>query len=389
MLIDRLGQHGDGISEDGVWPGGLPGDEVKNGGLVPTSPHRQDPPCSHFGTCGGCLLQHASDAFLAQWKQDEVARQLSTFGLESPIRSIKTSPPQSRRRATFAGRRTKKTVVLGFHGRRSDEIVPIRNCHLVVPEISDAFPTLRNLTRLSASRKGSVRIAVTTSHAGLDVAISDARNLDVSMMQSVVEAAQSLARLTWNDELVFQNAPPYQIMGTAEIVPPAGGFLQATQEGETALRTSVIEAIGDARHITDLFAGCGTFALPLTQQADVHAVEGDAEMCKAMLNGWRAAGGLRPLRVTCRDLFQEPLTPAELKTAAVILDPPRAGAARQSAEISKSSVPVIAMVSCNPASFARDTATLVKSGYRLDWIDVVDQFRWSPHIELVAKLARV
>ena len=179
-------------------------------------------------------------------------------------------------------------------------------------------------------------------------------------------------------------------MGRALVVPPPGAFLQATAEGEAALLDAVRDAVGDAARIVDLFAGCGTFALPLAEQADLRAYEGDAAMIAALDRGWRQAPGLHRLTAEARDLFRRPLEPDEFKGVdAVVIDPPRAGAEAQCATLARSQVPVIAMVSCNPVTFARDARALVAAGYRLDWVQVVDQFRWSAHVELAARLSKL
>ncbi len=159
--------------------------------------------------------------------------------------------------------------------------------------------------------------------------------------------------------------------------------------GPSALLQAVSLAIGPAKKIVDLFAGSGTSSIPLAERAEVHAVEGDAAMMAALDKGWRMAEGLR--RVTCeaRDLFRRPLEPDEFKgVEAVVIDPPRAGAEAQVATLARSKVPVIAMVSCNPVTFARDAKVLIAGGYRLDWVQVVDQFRWSAHVELVGRFSR-
>ena len=180
--------------------------------------------------------------------------------------------------------------------------------------------------------------------------------------------------------------PPVQRFGAAKVTPPPGAFLQATPHGEAALVTAVREAVGEARHVIDLFAGCGTFSLPLADQAEVHAVEGDAAMTAALDHGWRMSTGLKPVTTEARDLFRRPLLPDELaKTDAVVIDPPRAGAEAQIAEIVKAMPPVLAYVSCNPVTFARDAAVLIAAGYTLNWVQVVDQFRWSSHVELAAQ----
>jgi 23S rRNA (uracil1939-C5)-methyltransferase len=201
--------------------------------------------------------------------------------------------------------------------------------------------------------------------------------------------AEDFARLAWEGEVVVTRRVPFQAMGTARVVPPPGAFLQATAEGERALVGAVRAAAGGARRVADLFAGCGTFSLPLAVGAAVLAVEGEAAMLAALAEAARRTPGLRPVRTEARDLFRRPLLAGELGGFdAVVIDPPRAGAEAQSRELARSGVPVIAAVSCDPASFARDAAILVAGGYRLDWVQPVDQFRWSGHVELAARFSR-
>ncbi len=401
VTIDRLGRQGDGVAGDLRAPFTLPGERVRGpveGGrldvaeILAVSPDRVAPPCPHFGACGGCALQHASDGFLAGWKTDVIARALAARGLAAPLRPIAVSPPGSRRRATFAGRRSRKTVTLGFFARRTDRIEPIGRCALLAPEIMAAAPALRELVGLATSRARPVRLAVTASDAGLDVAVRDGKPLDAALRARLAALAvgHDLARLTWDDEPVAVVRPPLQRMGAARVAPPPGAFLQATPQGEAALIASVREAVGDARRLADLFAGCGTFALPLADTAEVHAVEAAEPMLAALDAGWRTAPGLRRVSTERRDLFARPLLPAELsRFDAVVIDPPRAGAEAQARALAASSVARIAAVSCEPASFARDAAILVAGGYRLDWVQPVDQFRWSGHVELAARFTRI
>jgi 23S rRNA (uracil1939-C5)-methyltransferase len=194
-----------------------------------------------------------------------------------------------------------------------------------------------------------------------------------------------LARLAWGDEVVVTRRAPVQAFGAARVVPPPGAFLQATPEGEAALLAETETILAGARRIVDLFAGCGTFALPLAQRAQVHAVEGEAAMLAALDTGRRGIAGLHPLSTEARDLFRRPLLPDELaRFDAAVIDPPRAGAEAQIAEIARSGLPRLAYVSCNPVTFARDAKALIAAGYAMGPVRVVDQFRWSAHVELVA-----
>ena len=207
---------------------------------------------------------------------------------------------------------------------------------------------------------------------------------------ALTELAQKrgLARLTVGAETIVTLAPPSQSLGPARVVPPPGAFLQATRHGEQALTQAVQAHLGQAARIVDLFAGAGTFTLPLAKTAEVHAVEGAADLLEALDHGWRFGTGLRRVTTEVRDLFRRPLLPDELRYDAAVIDPPRAGAEAQVAEICRSDLPRLAMVSCNPVTFARDAQQLVSAGYTLGPITVVDQFRWSAHVELCAPFTR-
>ncbi len=400
ITINRLGLYGDGIADGPLYvPRTLPGERVtgrvdgqllRDVKIVAPSSRRVAAPCRHFKSCGGCQLQHADDSFVAQWKVDVVRHAIEAYGLDTDFRPVQTSPPRSRRRAGFAARRTKKGATVGFHGQASGTIIEIPDCQLVLPELLAAVPVAEALATAGASRKTALSVMVTHSLTGLDVAVTDGKPLDGPLRQQLAAICErtGLARLSWGDEVVAMRAPPVQRLGVAEIVPPPGSFLQATEHGQQALTDAVIEITTGAGRVIDLFAGCGTFALPLSMRAEVHAVEGDAAMLSALDGGWRHAQGLKRVTTEARDLFRRPLMPDETaKADAVVLDPPRAGAEAQVAELVKSSVPRIAYVSCNPVTFARDAAELVSAGYGLDWIQVVDQFRWSAHVELVASFS--
>lgn len=404
LRIERLGMEGDGIgrgpSGNVYVPFSLPGEVVRveafaerpgRAEILTASPHRVEPACPHFGACGGCALQHASDAFLANWKLGAVTRALAAHGISAAMRPVATAPARSRRRAVFAGRRTKKTVQIGFYRRNSDEIVPIRECQLIAPKLLAALPALEALTRIGASRTNAIRLNVTQSDTGLDVAVSDAKSLTQPLRAAAVDVSAifDFARLSWNSEVVALARPPSHRLGHAIVKPPPGAFAQATPQGERALVDAVLEIVVSAKHIVDLFSGCGTFTLPLAERAEILAVEADAGMLAALDSGWRQAVGLKRVTPEIRDLFSRPLMAAELnRFDAAVLDPPRSGASAQCEQIAASNLATIAYVSCNPVSFARDAQILVASGFAIDWVQVVDQFRWSGHVELVARFVR-
>lgn len=404
LEIRKLSLQGDGIAEgpDGpvYVPFALPGEIVEGdlrGNRIPAprivtpSPDRVKAPCPHFKTCGGCSMQHASDDFMATWKTDVVRQALAGQRLEAPFRNIITSPAKSRRRAGFTGRRTKKGAMVGFHGRASGTLVDIASCVLLHPDIMAGMPAFVALTKLGATRKVAVDIAVTQSRGGLDVSVQNAIEADRTLLARLGALVEEfrLARLSWNSEVIAMRTPPVQDFDGISVTPPPGAFLQATEAGQNALTAAVLEITEGAKHVVDLFAGCGTFTLPLAKQAEVLALEGDADLLAALDAGWRRGAGLKTVQTQKRDLFRNPLLPEDLrKFDAVVIDPPRAGAAAQVAALAGSSVSRIAFVACNPVTFARDAKTLSAAGFTIDRVQVVDQFRWSSHVELVAAFSR-
>lgn len=399
--INRLGHQGDGIADGPLFaPLTLPGETVsgevdgtqlRDIRVVTPSDDRVKPPCRHFKACGGCGLQHASDAFVADWKVDVVRHALAAQGIVTEFRQIETSPVATRRRAAISARRTKKGAMAGFHQRASDVIVEIPDCQVLHPDLKPALDVAKQLAVIGASRKGELSVTATLAPEGLDISVAGGKPLDGPFQSQLAQEAQKmgLARLTWDDEVIATCFPPWQPMGKAKVTPPPGAFLQATAHGEEALLRAALEIVGDASKVVDLFAGCGTFSLPLAEKAEVHAVEGIRSMMKALDQGWRQAQGLKRVTTETRDLFRNPILAQDLRYDAVVIDPPRAGAEAQCIELAKSKVPTIAFVSCNPVTFARDAATLIRGDYKLHWVQVVDQFRWSPHIEVVGKFTRV
>jgi 23S rRNA (uracil1939-C5)-methyltransferase len=395
--ITRLGHHGDGIAEGPVYaPRTLPGEVVtgtqdgqtlRDIRIMDPAPDRVAPPCRHFRSCGGCQLQHASDAYVARWKAEVVETALAAHDIAAEISAVHTSPPRSRRRATLAARRTKAGAMAGFHARGSDTITEIPDCHLLHPDLMAGLPLARDLAQAGTSRKAPLAVTLTASRAGLDVAVTGGKPADGPLRATLAGLAQmhDLARLAWDGEVIVTRHAPEQVFGPARVVPPPGAFLQATAQGEAALLEAAAHILSGAAHIVEFFAGCGTFTLPLARQARLHAVEGDAAMLDALDRGWRHAQGLKPVTTDARDLFRRPLLAEELtRFDAALLDPPRAGAEAQIAQIDAARVPRIAYISCNPVSFARDARHLIANGYEMGAVQVVDQFRWSAHVELIA-----
>ncbi|MEM9248504.1 MAG: class I SAM-dependent RNA methyltransferase [Pseudomonadota bacterium] len=404
LRIDRLGHRGDGIA---IGPTGapiyiprmLPGEEIEAeiegdrgrfARIIVPSEDRVRAPCKHYSACGGCSLQHLAEPAVADWKRAVVAQALASQGIQTGVVGPDTSPGYSRRRATFALKRTKGGALVGFHGAASHTVVDTPECHLLHPDLLAVRPALARLAELGASRKQTLSARVTCLDHGVDVSVTGGKPLSADQHARIAAicADARILRLTWEGEPVAQLARPKLTIAGISVTPPPGSFLQATAAGETALQAAVLDAVGPARQVVDLFAGLGTFSLPLAAQAEVHAVEGEAAMTAALADASRAGPGLKRVSTETRDLFRRPLEPDELaRFDAAVIDPPRAGALAQTERLAESRVPRIAAVSCNPQTFARDARRLVDAGYRVEWVRVVDQFRWSPHVELAAFFA--
>jgi len=404
LTVARLGHLGDGIAdgpEGPVFvPMALPGEVVEGAvadgrmdapKIVTPAPERVRAPCPHYRACGGCRLMHATEDFTARWKAGVVEAALAARGIAAEVPPAETVPLRSRRRAVLAGRRTKAGTLIGFHARASGVIVGISDCLVLHPALRALAPRLGPVVAAGASRKAEVALALTLTDTGVDLAATGGKPLDESLFAALAAEAEALdlARLSWGGEMVAERRVPMLRIGRAPVPVPPGAFLQAAAEGEAALVAAVREAVGPARQVVDLFCGLGTFTLPLAETAEVHGVEADARLTAALDAGWRRAEGLKRVTAEARDLFRRPLMPDELKRAeAVVIDPPRAGAEAQCRELARAAVPVIAAVSCNPVTFARDAAILIAGGYRLDWLRVIDQFRFSAHVELAARFSR-
>ena len=406
--VERLGRRGDGVAHGDAGralaaltlpgeaiEGEAQGDRIPAPRILTPSPDRVRPICAHYRACGGCSLMHASDGFTTAWKRQVVETALAARGLPAPVEGVHVSPPMSRRRAVLSGRRTKKGALVGFHARASDVIVDLAECHVMRPQITAALPLLRRITVAGASRSGELSMTVIHGPAGLDLTVAGGKPMEPALFQVLAALAEEggLARLTWQDQAgegqSITRRPPALPMGRAQVVPPPGAFLQATAEGEAALLAAVRDFSAGAARIVDLFSGCGTFSLPLAETATVHAVEGLAAPLSALDAGWRAAPGLNRITTENRDLARRPLLADELnRFDAIVIDPPRAGAEAQAREIARSTVRRIAFVSCDPVNFSRDAQLLADGGFVLKRLRVVDQFRWSPHVETVAEFVR-
>jgi 23S rRNA (uracil1939-C5)-methyltransferase len=405
LNIQRLGAQGDGVAEhDGrqvFVPFALPGEAVtvELAGdraalidVVAASPDRHVQRCSHYGECGGCSLQHLNDGRYLAFKREQVITALSFQQISAEVDPIVAIAPRTRRRAVFAAHRSGKAIHIGFHGRRSHRIVPIQDCAVITPGILALLPKLEKLAAITAPAKDALTITVTETVTGFDIALTGvARGFPADARVRAVQVAGEigLARLSINGATEMERAAPSLRAGAALLTPPPGGFLQACADSEATMVALIKEAIGDARKVVDLFAGAGTFSLPVASSATVHAAESEEAALASLDRAARRTQGIKPVTVEKRDLFRRPLTRDELKRFdAAVIDPPRAGAEAQTRELAASGIKRAAMVSCNASTFARDLKLMLDAGYRVTRITPIDQFLWSPHVEIVAQLRR-
>jgi 23S rRNA (uracil1939-C5)-methyltransferase len=363
-------------------------------------PQRADPPCPHFGPgkCGGCLLQHLTDDAYTTWKTGMLAETLARAGISGfEMRPLARTPPGGRRRAEFAAQLSHGKALIGFHARGSHTIIPIGPCPVLQPELEALLAPLREFLAAAVRKPMDLDILATRVGDAIELVFTGPAP-DTKLRQLLAEFAQraNLARIAWRTEkrhsidLIAQRRPLQIRFGEVAVDLPPGAFLQASEAGEKAIVAAVAEAIGKARRVADLYAGAGAIALAIAGgKRSVHAVERDGEMIAALDAAARRARLGGQLQTTVRDLVRRPLIGDELADFdAVIFDPPREGADAQVRALAAARVKVVVAVSCNPATFARDAKTLIDAGYRLTMVTPVDQFLWSPHLELVGEFHR-
>ena len=407
LVIDHVGHRGDGVSlssgETLYVPYTLAGETVE-ASAIPGHPDRRKllavetpsaeriaPFCPHFGVCGGCAIQHWATQPYQQWKRNIVVETLRATKVDCEVADLIDAHGAGRRRATFHARMgTPDVLRVGFSATGSHDIVPIDRCPILDPALDGALEAAWALAEALKPTGKPLDIQATATHNGLDIDVRGSGPLPPARVAALSRLAEQhrLARLTRHGELVLMRNAPTVTMGTAQVTLPPGSFLQATVQGEETLARLVLERTAKAKHVADLFCGVGPFALRLAARARVTAMDNDAGSIAALQ---KAAGcpGLKPIKAEARDLFRRPLMPAELRDIdAVVFDPPRQGAQAQAKQLAASKVPVIVAVSCNVTTFARDMRLLIDGGYKLETVVPVDQFRHTPHVELVARLAR-
>ncbi len=414
VTIERLGAQGDGIAlvegQPLYVPYSVPGDHlsvrVSGGGkkamtgeilnILTPSPNRQDPPCEVFYPCGGCQLQQLNDDIYRSWLTDRLHAPFAQHGITGyEVLEPVISPPGTRRRLGLKALKLKDKTVLGFNKQSSHQLVDIGSCPVAHVKLTELFKPLRTLLHKVLDDRMPATVHLTLTASGVDILVAAAKPLSLTDREALADFADThdIAALNWQDDgfldpVVIRREPVMDFGGTYVALPPAT-FVQATAVGEAALVDAVAQGCSGASRVADLFAGIGTFTLPLAKKAQVLAVEGAEASVQALKAGVARAGGIKQVVTKHRDLYRRPLTATELNGFdAVVIDPPRGGAQTQCGMLAGSSVERIISVSCNPNTLARDAKILVDGGYKLISLLPVDQFLWSQHLEVVATFQR-
>lgn len=394
VLIDSIGQHGDGVAEIGgervYVPFTLPGErvEISRDGergtllrVIEPSDARAEPISPYFGVCGGCSLQHMNRETYASFKRSLVEIALQHAEVETVVKPLVDATGTGRRRATLHVRK----AGAGYMRAKSHEVLDIDACPILVPTLSKHAP---RIARALQPLAGDCDVSFTLSDTGIDLSVKSERKLKPAQLAEFARTHR-LARLTFNGDPVFMAHPPSIRMGKAMVEIPPASFLQATAAAEETLAQLVVEGVGKVKSVADLFSGVGPFALRLAEGARVYAADSDRLGIAALVKAFNHVQGLKPVEAKVRDLFRDPLAPIELNPFdAVVFDPPRAGAEAQARELARSKVKTVVAVSCEPKTFARDAAILIDGGYRIESVTPVDQFAWSTHVEVVGVFRR-
>lgn len=407
VVIETIGGEGDGVAAGPIYvPFTLPGETVRATGggerreldaVLVASAERVEPPCPHFGVCGGCALQHWDHAAYLAWKLERLRKTLGLQRIETEILAPFAAPPASRRRLALHARPGKRGEArLGYKTRKSWDVIDISVCPIADPKLQAALPDLRRLAApLLKHPKSAPTLHVTLTPEGLDIEItgverkSGGLSADARMQLGEIASEVGFARVTMDGEVQYGARQPLVRVGPAVVALPAGAFLQAVPAAEAAMAAFAVEQAAGAEKIADLYCGVGTFTFRLAQIAPVYAADGHAPAIRALTSAIATAPGLKGITAETRDLARRPVLAVELKkTDTLLFDPPRAGALEQTAEVAASKVSKVIGVSCNPATFARDARVLIDAGFSLDRVFPVDQFLWSPHVELVGVFTR-
>jgi 23S rRNA (uracil1939-C5)-methyltransferase len=409
LTIDHVGHFGDGVAfADGqalyvpytlggetVEVAPAPGSHPDRRRLLQVerpSPERIAPFCPHFATCGGCAIQHWETEPYRAWKRNLVVATLAQARIACDVHPLVDAHGLGRRRITLHARvGTHDVLKVGFAAAGSHDIISVDRCPILDPGLSGALDAAWAIAEPLKPTGKPLDIQFTATDSGLDVDVRGSGPLRTATITTLSRVAEQhhLARLTRHGELVLMRTPPTITIGAAQVTLPPGSFLQATVAGEETLAALVLDHCKRAKHIADLFCGVGPFALRLAAKSRISAFDSDADAVTALQKAATSTSGLKPIKAEIRDLLRRPLVPQELRDFdAIVFDPPRQGAQAQAQQLAASKIPVVVAVSCNVATFARDARILIDGGYAIEGVTPVDQFRHTPHVELVARFAR-
>lgn len=400
--VEKLGRQGDGVAADGSFvPFALPGETAAVSGsgekrrlesVTAPSPHRVEPLCRHFGTCGGCQMQHLATEQYLEWKRGLLVEALAREGIETDARPVISFGAHQRRRVIFTAIRAEGHILLGFSQKQTNRITDLSQCPVLLPQIEARLAEFRELCAILAPKIGTMKLTALVCDNGLDIAANNGGFTPDKAKQAAIAfaGAKGWLRLALNGETLIEFSRPLLSIGKAQVSPPPEGFVQAVAGAEEAMARLALSHLAGARHVADLFSGFGAFALRLSEHSTVLAADSSGAAIAALDRAWRETGGaLKALKAERRDLFRRPLMAEELaKIDGVVFDPPRAGAEEQARELARSKVGRIAAISCNPVTLARDLRILIDGGYRVKAVTPIDQFVFTPHVEAVAEVER-
>ncbi|WP_102830126.1 class I SAM-dependent RNA methyltransferase [Bartonella bovis] len=402
VIIDHIGASGHGVAKTPrglvFIPFTLPGEVVKvaldgkygtSVALMKKSLERIDAVCKHFKECGGCMLQHWHVDAYHSWKRQLVVDTLKKYQFDVVVSPLVKCEHYSRRRIILTASMTKQGHIVGFNRYLSHDVVAIEECPVIRSQIISKLSDIRAVCALLSNHAKRFHVTVTFTDNGFDVALSGCIVHDKLIRQNMIHAAlaRGIIRLSIEGEILVEQEKPLIYFGDVCVEFSSGGFLQATSEAEDIISRIILTHLKKAKNAVDLFSGLGTFTLRMAKTMNVHAVENDGTALANLARAARFASGLKTVTCEKRDLFRRPLSAKELERFdSVVFDPPRAGAKEQVRELAKTTIPRVVAVSCNPVTFARDLSILVAGGYTIEKVIPIDQFLWSPHVEIVAIL---
>ena len=365
--------------------------------ITKSSDERVNPQCKHFFKCGGCLLQHWDFEKYKDWKMNRVTSSMDELSSKTKIKKMISSSLNTRRHTKFTAKRNNSKVIIGFYEHKSHFVTEIQECLILEKSLIKLIQDLQKPLEEILNIGDTIHIHANLLDNGIDLLIdglADLSFINLSRLNeklienNVVRAHRRLNNKILDLLFVTDKTSLSNNNFSSVIYPPPGGFLQATLCGETAIIKSVIEALKNfnkKKIICELFCGSGTITLPLLlQNFRINAFELNADSLDSIDLAKKGKPFKNNIKTQTRNLKSKPLTASELKEyGAIIIDPPRSGAQLQFLNIAESKVETVVSISCDLDSFVRDSKILIENNYILKWVQPIDQFLYSPHLEIV------